>query len=258
MEKSTPNKFDISPFEWETIDNPSFAYYLFYIRANLESLNYLKVQKNKGHPWIFRPSSGFLKSEDLAVSYLLSDSIVHGNLLHSEVTLQYLYYLSEIGISSSIIKENCLVIDYQNHPFKVFFKRGLNISVSTGSPLLLHLSDESLTEEYAITSQIWKLNTADIREIAKNSVDMLGLPKDHKMKMLCRDENVILKLRLDRPLDFSKKSRTISLSVSHYDPNTEPDYITGLPESRLVFRKKTLSEEHKIIEQIVKKDLDSK
>ena len=48
----------------------------------------------------------------------------------------------------SPLSNNKLFLRYQKNPFPVFFKRGLNISLSTDDPLMLHYTKDPLLEEY--------------------------------------------------------------------------------------------------------------
>lgn len=47
---------------------------------------------------------------------------------------------------------------------------GLNICLSTDDPLILHLTNEPLLEEYAIASQVFDLSAIDQAELVRNSV----------------------------------------------------------------------------------------
>lgn len=47
---------------------------------------------------------------------------------------------------------------------------GLNLSLSTDDPLILHMTNEPLIEEYTIAAQIWDLTSVDLCELARNSV----------------------------------------------------------------------------------------
>ncbi len=61
-------------------------------------------------------------------------------------------------------------MEYNKNPFPKFFSRGLNVSLSTDDPLIIHLTKEPLLEEYAVAAQVWNLSTVDLCEIARNSV----------------------------------------------------------------------------------------
>ena len=115
--------------------------------------------------------------------------------------MEYLYYLTQIGISMSPMSNNALFLPYRpvfdqfwlfsewflsnseksKSPFKEFFQRGQNIALSTDDPLQFHLTKEPLIEEYSVASQVWKLNSVDMCEIAANSVRMSGFK--HELKV---------------------------------------------------------------------------
>jgi AMP deaminase len=100
------------------MENPPVAYYLFYIGANLYSLN--KLREWRGLPtFSFRPHAGtapfavapftrlaslsalFLIAgeagdvENLVSAFLLADGINHGLNLRKSPVLQYLFYLNQ-------------------------------------------------------------------------------------------------------------------------------------------------------------------
>lgn len=176
-----PTKHMPSPLAWDIIFNPAFSYYAYYIYANLYTLN--KLRETKGMPIIkFRPHSGEAGELDhLAATFLLSHNIAHGNNLRKSPALQYLYYLSQIGLCMSPLSNNSLFLDYHRNPFPMFFARGLNVSLSTDDPLQIHLTKEPLVEEYSIAAQVWKLSPCDLCEIARNSVYQSGF--SHALKL---------------------------------------------------------------------------
>lgn len=175
-----PNKHMPSPSQWDIIFNPAYAYYAYYVYANLYSLN--KLRESKGMTTIkFRPHSGEAGDLDhLAATFLLSHNIAHGNNLRRSPALQYLYYLAQIGLCMSPLSNNSLFLDYHRNPFPMFFSRGLNVSLSTDDPLQIHLTKEALVEEYSIAAQVWKLSPCDLCEIARNSVYQSGF--SHALK----------------------------------------------------------------------------
>lgn len=67
-----------------------------------------------------------------------------------------------------------MVLPYKDNPFYVFFQRGLNVTLCTDKPLQLHVTDDPISEEYAIAAQMWKLSNTDLCEIARNSVLISG------------------------------------------------------------------------------------
>jgi|TARA_B110000208_G_scaffold106002_1_gene131462 AMP deaminase len=110
----------------------------------------------------------------LASVFLLATGINHGIQLRKSPVLQYLFYVAQIGIAMSPLSNNKLFLDFTRNPFHSFFKRGLNVSLSTDDPLMLHYTKEPLVEEYAVATQLWKLTSTDMCEIARNSVLQSG------------------------------------------------------------------------------------
>lgn len=53
-------------------------------------------------------------------------------------TLQYLYYLAQVGIAMSPLSNNHLFLDYHRNPLPQYFYRGLLVSLSTDDPLQFH------------------------------------------------------------------------------------------------------------------------
>eukprot|EP01018_Ginkgo_biloba_P000785 Gb_23346 [translate_table: standard] len=175
-----PTKHMPTPDQWNNIFNPAFSYYAYYCYANLYTLN--KLRESKGFTTIkFRPHSGEAGDIDhLAATFLLSHNIAHGNNLRKSPSLQYLYYLAQIGLAMSPLSNNSLFLDYHRNPFPMFFARGLNVSLSTDDPLQIHLTKEPLVEEYSIAASVWKLSACDLCEIARNSVYQSGF--SHALK----------------------------------------------------------------------------
>jgi hypothetical protein len=48
------------------------------------------------------------------------------------------------------------------NPFDRFFRRGLNVSLSTDDPLQFQLTHDPLLEEYGVAKQVWKYSTVDL------------------------------------------------------------------------------------------------
>lgn len=81
----------------------------------------------------------------------------------------------------SPLSNNLLFLEYQKNPFPKYFARGLNVALSTDDPLMIHVTKEPLVEEYSIASQVWKLSSIDMCEIARNSVLQSGF--EHRFKV---------------------------------------------------------------------------
>jgi AMP deaminase len=169
-----------SPENWDLEKNPAYNYYLYYFYANLYVLNSFRQQRNMSQ-FSFRPHAGEAGDVDhLAGTFLLANGINHGINLKKSPSLQYLYYLAQVGLAMSPLSNNCLFCEYSKNPFAAFFERGLNVSLTTDDPLLIHMTKEPLVEEYSIAMQVYKLSTADLSEIARNSVLQSGFPKNLK------------------------------------------------------------------------------
>jgi len=98
--------------------------------------------------------------------------------------LQYLYYLSDVGIAMSPLAEDSLYCKYEDSPFTHYFKVGMNVSLSTDNPLQLHSTEEPLLEEYAVAAKMWNLSIADMSEIALRSVLQSGFGHNVKAQWL--------------------------------------------------------------------------
>jgi len=134
---------DVTPDAYFSSKNPTYSYYLFYSWANLQSLNALR--RSRGLNLIaFRPHCGEAGPvHHLATTFLLAQSINHGIRLTESPTLQYLYYLAEVGMSISPLSNNVLFVELENNPFPIFFRQGLNVTLSTDDPLQFHTTREA-------------------------------------------------------------------------------------------------------------------
>jgi len=175
---------DQKPHEWTTDKNPSYWWQLYYLWANMEVLNNLRRARGL-NTFAFRPHAGETGDPmHLAATYMLCQSINHGICLDMQVSLQYLYYLDQIGLSISPLSNNFLFRKIAENPFPKFFRRGLNVTLSTDDPLLFHMSDDALLEEYSVARATFDLSMTDMMEIARNSVLQSGFECDFKKKWL--------------------------------------------------------------------------
>ena len=123
----------------------------------------------------------------LACTYMLCESINHGINLDMQVSLQYLYYLDQVGLSISPLSNNFLFRKIAENPFPKFFRRGLNVTLSTDDPLLFHMSDDALLEEYSVARASFDLSMTDMMELARNSILQSGFEEDFKERYLGSD-----------------------------------------------------------------------
>jgi len=172
------------PSSWKDKQNPAYCWQLYYLWANIEILN--GIRKSKGlNTFAFRPHAGETGDPmHLAATYMLSQSINHGINLDHQVSLQYLYYLDQVGLSISPLSNNFLFCKIVRNPFPKLFKRGLNVTLSTDDPLLFHMSDDALLEEYSVARASFDLSMTDVSEIARNSVLQSGFEDELKEKWL--------------------------------------------------------------------------
>lgn len=93
----------------------------------------------------------------------------------------------QIGLSISPLSNNFLFRKIRDNPFPKFFRRGLNVTLSTDDPLLFHMSDDALLEEYSVARASFDLQMTDLMELARNSILQSGFEDDFKKKWLGED-----------------------------------------------------------------------
>nr|CCC92959.1 putative AMP deaminase [Trypanosoma congolense IL3000] len=164
----------VSPWAWTSVENPPYNYYLYYLYANIRTLNEFRASRGFS-TFALRPHCGESGSADhLYGAFLCANSICHGINLRNDPPMQYLYYLSQIGLHVSPLSNNALFLRFLNNPFPEFFRRGLNVSLSTDDPMMFHQTQEPLIEEYSVAARVWGLSPNDLCEIARNSVLQCG------------------------------------------------------------------------------------
>ena len=167
-----------SPDEWTWHENPPYAYYLYYMYANMTVLNHFRAERGL-NTFVLRPHCGEAGPvQHLVAGFMMSESIAHGLLLRKVPVLQYLYYLCQIGIAMSPLSNNSLFLNYNRSPLPEYLARGLHISLSTDDPLQFHFTKEPLMEEYSIATQVWKMSACDMCELARNSIIMSGFSNE--------------------------------------------------------------------------------
>lgn len=183
VERRMYRKFPV-PKEWNTKQNPPYSYWIYYLFANMASLNVWRKQRGFS-TFVLRPHCGEAGDTDhLAAAVLCCHSISHGLLLRKVPLLQYIFYLEQIGVAMSPLSNNALFLAYERNPFVQYFRRGLNVSLSTDDPLQFAFTKEPLIEEYAVAAQIYKLTNIDMCELAKHSVVQSGFEHSVKQRWL--------------------------------------------------------------------------
>lgn len=169
--------------EYTNKDNPPYGYYHFFWWANLKALNKLRAEKGM-RILTLRPHCGEAGPvHHLSSAFLFAHNISHGINLAKEPTLEYLYYLAQIGLSVSPISNKALFIPYTRNPFATLYKRGLRATLTTDDPLMFHMTDSPLLEEYAAARLVWELTLVDLCEIAHHSVHISSLPEKLKERL---------------------------------------------------------------------------
>ncbi|KAI8956524.1 AMP deaminase [Daldinia sp. FL1419] len=221
VERRLYRKFPV-PKEWNSKQNPPYSYWIYYLFANMTSLNFWRRQRGF-NTFLLRPHCGEAgDSEHLAVAVLCSHSISHGLLLRKVPLLQYIFYLEQIGIAMSPLSNNALFLAYERNPFHQYFRRGLNVSLSTDDPLQFAFTKEPLMEEYAVAAQIYKLSPVDMCELAKNSVKQSGY-------------------------EYSVKQQWLGEKFHLPGKDGNSMVKTNIPDRREEFRYHTWVEEHRLI-----------
>ncbi|CDR37603.1 CYFA0S01e13102g1_1 [Cyberlindnera fabianii] len=215
-------KFPI-PSLWDAAQNPPYSYYLYNIFANLAHLNNYRAKRGF-NTFVLRPHSGEAGDpEHLISAYLTSEGISHGILLRKIPFVQYLYYLDQVGVAMSPLSNNALFLTYDKNPFPYYFKRGLNVSLSTDDPLQFSYTREPLIEEYSVAAQIYKLSNVDMCELAKNSVVQSG---------------------------WEDKIKKHWIGKNYAKGGIEGNDVekTNVPDIRVAYRQETLETEYELIE----------
>lgn len=172
------------PKEWNTKQNPPYTYWIYHLFASMSSLNVWR--KRRGfNTFVLRPHCGEAGDVDhITAAVLCCHSISHGLLLRKVPLLQYIFYLDQIGIAMSPLSNNALFLAYDRNPFLKYFKRGLNVSLSTDDPLQFAFTKEPLIEEYSVAAQIYRLSAVDMCELAHHSVIQSGFEHELKQRWL--------------------------------------------------------------------------
>lgn len=96
----------LAPIQWEKDSNPHYSYWVYYLYANLASIN--EIRRSRGlNTFSFRPHCGESGNIDhLATAFLVADGINHGIRLQASPVLEYMYYLKQVGVAVSPLSNN--------------------------------------------------------------------------------------------------------------------------------------------------------
>ncbi|ELP88097.1 AMP deaminase, putative [Entamoeba invadens IP1] len=181
VESITLSSFDPN---LENQSDPSYYVYMYYFYSNITSLNLLRMAKGL-NTFDFRPHCGKTGHySHLVAGYLTSKGVSQAVKLEDNTTLQYLFYLDQIGISQAPMATHAKITPYSSNPFNTFFAVGLNVSLSTDKPLRVHKTVEPLLEEYSMAKNMYKYKDHDLVEICRNSVRQCGFSFKTKSRMM--------------------------------------------------------------------------
>jgi AMP deaminase len=173
-----------SPWQWTAVENPPYNYYMYHLWANVRTLNEFRNSQGLS-TFSLRPHCGESGSDEHLIGcFLTADAINHGVNLRNDPSLEYIYYLARVGLAVSPLSNNALFLYFLKNPFDGFFRRGLNVSLSTDDPLMFHQTREPLIEEYSIAAKVWRFSMNDLCEIARNSVLQSGYSAEWKAEKL--------------------------------------------------------------------------
>jgi len=183
---------------------------------NLQKLNSLCSQNFGTGEIVLRPHCGEAgETHHLITTFLMAQGISHGIKLEDSSVTQYLFYLTQIPIGMSLLSNATLFLRYRDNPFIKFFHRGLNVTLTTDDPMMFHITDVPLLEEYACARASFDLDQVDLCELARNSGRAA----------------------------FSNHERDFLYGEDHQDPNK-----TNVPRRRMLHRLKKLEWERSRIQ----------
>lgn len=84
------------PDEWTLRHAPPYYYWIYYLGANLKTLNIFRASRGLS-TFSLRPHGGEAGEVDhLAATFLYAESVNHGITMRNNPPLQYLYYLMQV------------------------------------------------------------------------------------------------------------------------------------------------------------------
>ncbi|ODQ80539.1 hypothetical protein BABINDRAFT_160810 [Babjeviella inositovora NRRL Y-12698] len=283
------------PDEWTLSQNPPAYYIHYHFMLNLAALNHfraisLHVPLNtfnllctdnnsygsscSGISCLssFRnPNRRNLQTTDLVengcVSFLLAKRVATDGLkLLEHPTLQYLYYMNQVGLlmapTSDISIHKALNVSarnrglsYMNHPFIQLSQIGLLVSINASNPLLSSLTREPVMEEYCIAANIVKMNDVELCELMRNSVMNSNYEAYYKRKWIGVDiekknesENRYKATKTRGSEDYLR-----ALHRGCFIDNDNGFLRTNVPQIRVRYRQNTLRYEYEFILKVAKK-----
>ncbi|KOH00594.1 metallo-dependent hydrolase superfamily protein DI49_1307 [Saccharomyces eubayanus] len=264
---------DCLPENWTSNgDNPTISQYMYYVYANLAKLNHIRHALHQNTFTLrsscsstsmnrtsqFSNTLNFTEhTESTLNNFLLSSGgfLNAENLWNAPPPLVYVFYLSQIPMVmaplNSIVDSKAtiaqdqgpvgLVLEppkpYKMNPFMKFFEMGFRISLSSESILYNHsYTKEPIIEEYSVAASIYRLHSADLCELLRNSVITSGFADTLKNKWLGTSL-----------VSHNYFMENIGFVDNWYDckPDTSLDH--NVPAIRRQYRSKTLAGEWQLV-----------
>ncbi|XP_052338588.1 AMP deaminase 2-like [Oncorhynchus keta] len=225
------------PANWTEEDNPPYAYYLYYMYANMTVLNHLRRQRGF-NTLVLRPHCGEAGPiHHLVSGFMLSENISHGLLLRKAPVLQYLYYLAQIGIAMSPLSNNSLFLSYHRNPLPEYLSRGLMVSLSTDDPLQFHFTKPATNQCISNTHYYY-------------------FPRSYTV---CLEETLFNHLTSYSTFPqstFCPQVKSYWLGPHYIKEGQEGNDIrrTNVPDIRVAYRYETMCEELNLITQAIRTD----
>ena len=126
-------------------DNAPYSYYVYQMWSNISVLNKFRRERGFG-TFAFRPHCGEAGDIDhMVAAFLCAQAVNHGITMRRSPSLQYLFYLEQIGLAMSPMSNNALFLGYDRNPFDLYFKRGKQAH-GTLNPKPKTLNHESVSQ----------------------------------------------------------------------------------------------------------------
>ncbi|EJS44719.1 YBR284W [Saccharomyces arboricola H-6] len=254
-------------------DNPTISQYMYYVYANLAKLNHVRrvlhqttfTLRSSCSPTSMNRTSQFSSTrnftehtEAILNNFLLASGgfLNAENLWYAPPSLIYVFYLSQIPMvvaplnsiadpkGTTTLEDQAatgIVLEppkhYSKNPFMKFFEMGFKISLSSESILYNHsYTREPIIEEYSVAASIYRLPSADLCELLRNSVITSGFASTLKV--------IWLGISLT-PHDYFMENTGFVNNWYDCKPNTSLDH--NVPIIRRQYRNSTLSGEWRLI-----------
>jgi AMP deaminase len=114
------------------------------------------------------------------------------------------------------------------------------VSLSTDDPLQFHFTKEPLMEEYSIATQVWKLSSCDMCELARNSVITSGFSHEVRRN---QGGTSLYKGRLTYLLHLQFKQHWLGPNYTRDGVAGNDMTRTNVPDIRVAYRYETINDE---------------